>query len=401
MPFISNFNLLSSTADYLLVSNLFSFVFCIVMVAYMIFSLGSQEGSHTRHEFLKFMFFVIFCLTADMLSYVFDMQSFPGARILSHISMFLSVLFTAIVGTKWLFFFDLIFHINDHKRRRACIYLLPTVLVIIMLVVNLFTGCIYEISDDNFYRRGDGYWISFILQYISYALIIIRAAVPTLDVRTIRRRRMRNAVLWLSALTLAFGILQALMGGVVAIHCYGITIGAFIMFIKFQDDQISIDSLTALNNRYALDTYLADKLKEYSAGKRKNQTLYFLMMDLNEFKYVNDTYGHMEGDRILRDVANGMKDLGADYKTRLFLARYAGDEYAAVFEAADIKMVRALVKKIKDCVADVSIDDFRMSIGVGVAAYAGESMSQGRLIELADKALYIDKFGAKEPPSEQ
>lgn len=126
MPFISNFNLLSSTADYLLVSNLFSFVFCIVMVAYMIFSLGSQEGSHTRHEFLKFMFFVIFCLTADMLSYVFDMQSFPGARILSHISMFLSVLFTAIVGTKWLFFFDLIFHINDHKRRRACMHIPPS-----------------------------------------------------------------------------------------------------------------------------------------------------------------------------------------------------------------------------------------------------------------------------------
>lgn len=388
-------------ADYLLASNLFSFIFCIVMVAYMIFSLGSQEGSHTRHEFLKFMFFVVFCLAADMMTYVFDMQAFPGARILNHVFMFLSILLTAVVGTKWLFFFDVIFHINSCRKRRFIVYIIPTVLTIIMLVANLFTNFIYVIGEDNIYHRGDGYWLSFILQYIAYPIIILRAAVPTLDVRTMRRRRMRNAVLWLSLLTLVFGTLQAIMGGVVATHCFGITIGAFIMFIKFQDDQISIDSLTALNNRYALDTYLADKLKDYSAGSKKNQTLYFLMMDLNNFKYVNDTYGHMEGDRMLREVANKLKGLGAGYKSRLFLARYAGDEYAAVFEATDISAVRALVKNIKACVADVSIDDFRLGIGVGVATYAGDSMSQEMLIELADKALYIDKFGAKDTQSEQ
>ena len=398
---VSTLNIFRSMTDYLLASNLFSFVFCIIIVGYMIFSLGSQEGSHTRQEFLHFMFFVLFCLFADMLTYVFDMQAFPGARLLNHIFMFLSVLLTAIVGTKWLSFFDIIFHIDNYKVRRLLVYLTPTVLTAIMLIANLFTGDIYVIGEDNIYHRGDGYWISFLLQYVSYFFIIIRAAVPTLDIRTIRRRRMRNAVLWLSSLTLVFGILQAVMGGVVATHCFGITVGSFIMFIKFQDDQITIDSLTALNNRYALDTYLTDKLKDYSSGHRKNQTLYFLMMDLNNFKHVNDTYGHQEGDKMLRNVADKLKGLGADYKSRLFLARYAGDEYAAVFEASDIRMVRTLVKDIKACVAEVSIDDFRLGIGVGVAAYAGESMSQERLIELADKALYIDKFGAKEPHTEQ
>lgn len=398
---VSSLNVLRSMTDYLLASNLFSFIFCIIIVAYMIFSLGSQDGSHTRQEFLKFMFFVVFCLSADMLTYVFDMQSFPGARILNHVFMFLSVLLTAVVGTKWLMFFDIIFHIDTHRIRRGLIYSIPVVLTIIILVVNLFTGYIFTIGNDNIYHRGVGYWLSFILQYISYFLIIIRASVPTLDMRTIRRRRMRNAVLWLSSLTLVFGILQALMGGVVATHCFGITIGSFIMFIKFQDDQITIDSLTALNNRYALDTYLADKLKEYSSGQRRNQTLYFLMMDLNNFKHINDTYGHQEGDRMLRDVANRLKGIGAEYKSRLFLARYAGDEYAAVFEASDYGMVRTLVSDIKACVSAVLIDDFRLGIGIGVAAYAGDSMSQEMLIELADKALYIDKFGAKSPQTEE
>jgi diguanylate cyclase (GGDEF)-like protein len=211
---------------------------------------------------------------------------------------------------------------------------------------------------------------------------------------------MRNAVVWLATLTLLFGFFQAIMGGVVATHCFGITVGSFIMFIKFQDDQITIDSLTTLNNRYALDNYLTDKLKDYSSGSRRQQVLYLLMMDLNNFKHVNDTYGHQEGDKMLRDVANKLKGLGAIYKSNLFLARYAGDEYAAVFEAMDYKTVRKLAKDIKDCVAEVSIDDFRLGISVGIAAYAGDSMSQETLISIADKALYIDKHSVKDPKLE-
>ena len=389
----SNFDSLRGMIDYLLASNLFSFLFCIIIVGYMIFSLGAQEGSHTRQEFLKFMLFVVFCLSADMLTYVFDMQTFPGARILNHVFMFLSVLLTAFVGTKWLMFFDVIFHIQGYKTQRLVIYSIPTVITAIILVINLFTGYIFTIGADNIYQRGDGYWLSFILQYISYFLIILRASVPTLDVRTIRRKRMRNAVLWLSVLTLVFGFLQAFMGGVIATHCYGITVGSFIMFIKFQDDQITIDSLTSLNNRYALDTYLAEKLKEYSSGHKKNNTLYFLMMDLNKFKHINDTYGHQEGDRMLRDVAHRLKIIGSDYNSSLFLARYAGDEFAAVFETANPDAVITLVESIKASISEVYIDDFRLGIGIGYAAYSGESMSQDTLIELADKTLYMDKMG--------
>ena len=389
-------NILNDMADYLLASNLISFVFCIISVVYMIGALNSQDGSHVRKEFMKFMFLVLSCLVADMLTYVFDMQSYPGARLLNHIFMFLSVFLTAFVGTMWLFFFDTIFRIESFKTRRALIYFLPTVLTLVMLTVNLFTGYIYVIGEDNFYHRGDGYWISFTLQYISYLLILIRAIVPSLDVKTMRRIRMRNAVIFLSSLTLVFGVLQAMMGGVVATHCLGITIGLFIMFIKFQDDQITMDSLTTLNNRYAFDSYLTDKMRDYASGTRRKQKLYVVMMDLDKFKDINDTYGHQEGDNILFAVAKKLKGVGMIYKHSLFLARYAGDEFVAVFETQNIETVQALVKDIKSSVSEIKIDDITLSISVGYVAYDGNGMSKSMLMDLADKWLYIDKHCIKE-----
>lgn len=390
-----------SPTDFLLASNLFHFVFCIILVSYMIHAVRIQSNSSFKLKFIGFMALALACLITDMLSYVFDMQSFPGARLGNHISMFLSVFLTALLGTKWLCFFDTIFRIEKNKVSRRIICYMPTFLTLVMLVVNLFTGYIYTIGPDNVYTRGEGYWISFVLQYISFVLMILKALIYDLEVKTIRRKRMRNGILWLSGLTVVFGVMQALLGGVIALHCLGITTGIFIMFVRFQDDQITIDTLTALNNRYALDTYLSGRMKDYVSENKKNQTLYFIMMDIDKFKLVNDLYGHQEGDEVLRSVALKLKKVGLIYKSGLFLARYAGDEFAAVYETADPKAVRRLIKDIKAAVSEIVLDDMTLTISVGTAAYAGKDMPMEQLFELADKALYIDKFGAKDNTTEE
>ena len=392
MPYV-NFNSLSEA---LLASNIFHFAFCIALVSYMIHALRSQNNSHMRSRFVMYMCLVLVYLFADMFSYIFDMQTYPGARIGNHISMFLSVLLTAYIGTTWLSFFDTIFRIDNFKIRRRLVYMIPTFLIFVMLIVNLFTGYVYEIGPDNVYRRGEGYWISFVLQYIGFFLIIIRALVHDLGVKTMRRRRMRNGMLLLSSLTIIFGVWQALMGGVIAVHCLGITVGLFIMFVRFQDDQITIDSLTLLNNRYALDSYIAGRMKDYAAGNMKTQNLYFLMMDVDKFKLVNDIYGHKEGDNVLRSVAEQLKKVGIVYKSKLFLSRYAGDEFAAVFETDNPKLVRQLVSDIKASVSEIMIEDRPLTISVGVSKYSGREMPLEQLFELADKALYIDKYSEKE-----
>ena len=389
-----------SYEQYLLGANLFHFLFCIFLIVFMRIALENQNNSSMRMWFKRFVVVALACVCFDMLSYVFDMQSFPGARLGNQIAMFGAVFTTALVGSLWNRFFDVIFRIDNLKLRRWIVYLIPTVLTLILLLINIPTGILYYITDNNYYVRGEYYWISAALQYISFILVIIRALVYDLGVKTLRRRRMRNGILWLGILTLVFGSLQILSDGKLALHCLGMTTGVFIMFVRFQDEQITNDTLTTLHNRYALDGYLTDKIKGYATGTRRNHKLYFIMMDVDKLKLINDRYGHNEGDEVLRAIAFQLKKVGLKYNTDLFLSRYAGDEFAAVFETTDISKVEELKRDIKEAVSELSRGrEHPISISVGYAEYAGKAMSLETLFELADKWCYIDKHGAKSEAS--
>ena len=195
---------------------------------------------------------------------------------------------------------------------------------------------------------------------------------------------------------LVFGVLQYIGGGKVALQCCGICAGMFIMFARFQDDQITNDILTGLNNRYALDTYIEDKFKVYHDGLHSGNQLYLVLMDINYFKKINDEYGHVEGDKALKTVATTLKAVGSRYRSSLFLARYGGDEFAAVMESNSMRKVEKLCNDIKEMLAvETESFEYNLTLGAGFALYTGSSMSLDTLYTIADKALYEDKDRVK------
>ena len=389
-----------SLSDYLLASNLLSFAFCIFMLVFMRLALESQNNSHSRFFLKRFFTVVIIGLSADMLSYVVDTQKFFGAKIISHVSMFVCTISTALVGFLWNRFFDVVFRIADRKKTRNFLYLVPFISLFVLLIVNLFTGIFYSIGVNNVYKRGALAILSFALQYVSFAVLVLRALFHKFSVRTLRYTKLRNGFVLLGIITLVFGIFQILAGGKIALQCLGMTASIFIMFSRFQDDQITNDILTGLNNRYALDTYVADKIKDYGDGMHGRRQLYLIMMDINYFKRINDIHGHIEGDKALKTVAETLKKIGGAYKSELFVARFGGDEFSAVFESESEKRVRQLCSDIKDSLKrDTEDRKYRLTIGAGFALYTGRSMTIDEFYERADKALYEDKevmkFGEK------
>jgi diguanylate cyclase (GGDEF)-like protein len=168
-------------------------------------------------------------------------------------------------------------------------------------------------------------------------------------------------------------------------------VSLLVMFSRFQDDQITNDSLTGLNNRYSLDNYLSDKFKIYFEGIRGKEKLYLIMMDINLFKQINDKYGHTEGDRALKLVASTFKEIGGKYD-KLFLARFGGDEFVAVYETVNEHRVNELCVDIKESVKKAAEGlEYPLEIGVGYALYRGKSMTLTELYNVADIALYQDK----------
>ena len=385
-----------NSTEYLLIANLFSFVFCIFMVIFMGAVLSNQNNSHSRYIFKRLIAVVAICLFSDMLTYVFDMQAFFGARFLNHLTMFASVLLTVYVGSVWHFFFDVSFHIHNSDKKRRTLYLTPVALVFVLLIINLFTGMLFSIDDQNVYSRGPYAFISFFLQYFLSAVLILRAAFFKFKTKTARYAKLRVSFILVGAISLIFGVFQVLALGKIALHCYGITATIFVMLLRFQDDQITNDILTGLNNRYALDVYIEDKVRLYQDGTHGGRQLYLIMLDVNNFKRINDKYGHVEGDNALKTVARALKNVGMKYGSDLFIGRFGGDEFALLYESNSEKKVKTLCNDIKTTLkVETEDNEYLLTVGAGYAYYTGKEMKISAFYDLADKALYEDKNAMK------
>lgn len=386
-----------TTTDYLLVANLLNSFFCIVMLVYVQSVLSAKTHSSSRLAFKRLVSWVTLCLLADMSSYLFDMHDTAWAATANHVSMFVSVLLTVYIGYTWNNLFDLLFHIKRTKKNRIInrlIWFIPTAVMFVLLIVNLFTGFLYVIDEHNVYHRGSWYIVSFMFQYVSFVHAIIRAMMIKSKVSNspMKWERMRRAVIGFGCVVLMFGVLQGITRGKIAVHCLGLTAGVMVMFVRFLENQITQDRLTDLNNRYALDTYLNNRIKAYENVSRNGHHLYFLLMDVNGFKEINDHHGHLEGDNALRVLADVLRDIVLSSNKKLFAARYGGDEFAVVLEARDEHSVEGFIKQLNTVLAARTVDlPYDMSLCVGYSVYQGADQSIAEWIGEADTRLYEKK----------
>jgi diguanylate cyclase (GGDEF)-like protein len=150
------------------------------------------------------------------------------------------------------------------------------------------------------------------------------------------------------------------------------------------------DTLTGLPNRRALDERLEE---EVVSARRNNFSFAVIMMDLDGFKAVNDTYGHSVGDDVLRLV---FSEMGRGVRTTDFLARYGGDELTLILSQTEISSAQVVSEKITEGMKKLKFrlpDGKRLKLGIsgGIALYPIHARSGPDLLRAADAALYHAK----------
>jgi diguanylate cyclase (GGDEF)-like protein len=155
-------------------------------------------------------------------------------------------------------------------------------------------------------------------------------------------------------------------------------------------EQAIHDPLTGLLNRRAIQERLENEL---SRIRRENIPISVVMLDLDRFKNVNDTYGHMAGDFVLRQVSSRMVSVIRDYDT---VGRYGGEEFFLIFPGCDQKMVVDLSERIRSSIADIPMNTsegvFSITASLGTATLIDSvEITPDDLIAAADAALYKAK----------
>jgi diguanylate cyclase (GGDEF)-like protein/putative nucleotidyltransferase with HDIG domain len=154
------------------------------------------------------------------------------------------------------------------------------------------------------------------------------------------------------------------------------------------------DALTGLPNA----RYIALRFdEEVSRARRSGRPFQVVMLDLDDFKLVNDTFGHKVGDKMLREMGRIIQGQLREYD---FLARYAGDEFVAIVQELVGNQVEDLRNRIETAVSDFSLrvrgrGHARVGISVGTATYGVDGETLDQLLVAADQAMYRDKSAHK------
>jgi len=152
--------------------------------------------------------------------------------------------------------------------------------------------------------------------------------------------------------------------------------------------QTRTDPLTGVLNRRALFSIIE---KELNRSLRTKQELSLSMLDIDHFKKINDTYGHMAGDEVLKEVT---KRIGKAIRIYDFIGRFGGEEFVIVLPGVKESDACITFERIRSVIADEKISvkgsDIYTTVSQGVMTWDGRTNAD-ELIELIDKALYQAK----------
>lgn len=321
-------------------------------------------------------------LVFDAGMWVLDGTAFPGARGLNY---FVSTVYYALNGVVcWLWFLYTDYKLYQDQlrlKRRIVWYAIPMAVNLLFSALTPSMHLLFSLDAKNHYARGPWQFVTFgmSLLYLGGGILMTLhyiAKKPEGQDKVIYRHLILFPVLMMTA-----AAMQIAFFGLSVIW---VTTSMVFLSIYFhmQSRYIYCDPLTGLYNRRQFEEYMRMKINAYR-GKRQ---LFLLMLDLNEFKGINDRFGHATGDQALMETASILRRCCADKKD--FLARIGGDEFVIIGEQqheAEVEDFRRVVEASSGTEAP-----YILSFSLGHAVYRrGETSDEW--FSRADEAMYASK----------
>ncbi len=296
---------------------------------------------------------------------------------------------TAMMCFFWLIYFE---HLRDTAfvKEKKMVRTASSILwaMGMLLIVNLFTGILFYVDAEDVYHRGPYFILTYVFSYVYVLLAFIRTLRQLLDKSYVGDRHILRLLAVFPIAPAVAGILQFIYPRL-PVACGVLSLTTLLLYLNWIDQLISVDPLTGLNNRKHMLHYYEQWAKNHGEGDR----IWVMMIDANKFKSINDTYGHVQGDQALKNIAEALRQGCRIISRRNEIARYGGDEFAILFDPHNPEEALRLKENIKqqlDVINERSGIPFTLTISIGMASSDG-SLSLKELIGKADEEMYKEK----------
>lgn len=356
----------------------------------------SGRRNRKGRDFTQKMFFRcvgftgIECLI-DIMSYAVDGASFAGARTLNYLSNTFLAIGLTLLCYLWTVYVRHKTGITEKEGldRTEKRLLLPVAAIAVIYIVNLFTPIVFIINEQNQYERSG--W-GFIAAMIVDSVFLLGSSFHGAAAMRNSRNYQFFPVFYFEIFTFSGVVLQMLFYGISLIYSFS-AIALVGVYFEIQKEYSYVDPLSGAYNRQYMNVYLYALCREYqeSESKRMNTTLACLLLDVDGFKKINDTYGHLAGDQAIRDIGGILR---ASAPEKAVCARYGGDEFVMILEVKDIHELDEVTERIQTrrrALNATGVNPYQLHFSIGRTEYNPEEDTPDILLKRLDNLMYIEK----------
>ncbi len=340
--------------------------------------------SEKRYEFQ--IFSVIALLSAiscviDFLVFFSDGKSGAGFKIINMAGNTYSFIANPVFAISWCLFTEFKLYNSMSRVKRIYKYAaIPGAILVIVALINIFVPIIFYIDADNVYHRLP----------FSYAFYVVELAYLIYSIYIVKKYEERYGKLRFFPLYLMIG--PIVLGCFLQTAFYGISliwvslsVGLTAIYMAMQNEFSYQDILTGLYNRAYLDYQLE------MAAKDSNSHLGGIMIDVDYFKKINDTFGHSVGDEALIDVARVILFSKPDQAVPI---RFAGDEFILIIKGTCEENLKKVVNDIRNELKlfnEAEGRQYTLSLSIGYALYDVEKDNTDTFFKKMDDNMYEEK----------
>lgn len=344
---------------------------------------SAELSSYSSKLFIRILIITFFMLIMDILAR-FDGHPETIFPYINRIGNFILFSITPYLPSIWLRYVYFQIFKDELKTRKL---LIPLTVVAVLnslgVIVTQFTGLFYTINAANIYQRGDLYFVS----NLFHVVVLVMTFVMIVVCRKKVEKEYYNSLIFFTLAPIIGLILQSAIYGVSTI-LIGVMVSVITVFLNVQNTKINTDYLTNAGNRRRFEQYLGNRIRMAN----KNKTFSAVTLDLDDFKKINDTYGHDEGDIALQATVDLIKK---SIGPKDFVARSGGDEFWIILETQNTLEVDNIITKIKQAFREWNLRHprpYRLDFSYGFAVYdSDKKMNSEEFQSYVDNLMYENK----------